>query len=230
MPPQVNIVATVSKGADDLSTVTSTAVDTTNADCILALVESGFGVTFSDSAGNTGWADCGAGNVQVGNSGNTYARILFKKNPVTSASHTFTVSGSFQVPRFTVFALSNTSSSPIGLFNTKQLSSGTSITLNSLTPDDDGSLLLLAVALTAGDVTGYDSGFTSDGTSGVVIGVNAAHLLQSSKGPVAPTASWASAASAAAILLAVKPTPPPSPAVMTAYPNTLRGRLAVVGY
>lgn len=204
-----NIVATAKTGADNLSNNTTPAVNTTGATCYVAFLEGAAGAVLSsnlsDSAGNSGWADCGAGYVATG-SGSRFVAAYYLKNPITSASHTFTVSTSFQIPRFVVYAINGEASSPIGAFGSKAASGATSITMNSLTPAVDNSLLLWGLTLdSVANVGSYDSSFVSDNASGSIIGANAAHLQQGAKAAVAPTASWTGSDAAGAILLAISP-------------------------
>ena len=205
----IELAFTVAKGADDLSNNSSAAYDTSSAapDFIAVVMVGGFTITFSDSETNS-WSDCGAGYVQVGDSSkNVGVRILTCKNPVLSASHVFTGSSGYQGPRFTVYGLKGTASSPIGLYGTKQLTAGTTITANSLEPADDGSFLIFGVASNGAAPDSFDSGFTEVGASGAGAGVASGYLLQGAKSAVAPTATWLTSQTGSAILLAVKPAP-----------------------
>lgn len=206
----INIVATAKTGANDLSNNTTPAVNTTGATCFVAFLEGVSGAVLSsnlsDSAGNSGWVDCGAGFVATGSGSGKYVAAYYLKNPTTSASHTFTVSTSFQVPRFVVYAISGEAASPIGAFGSKAVSGTTSMTMNSLTPAVDNSLLLWGVTLdNVANVGSYDSSFVSDNATGSIIGANAAHYQQGTKAAVAPTASWTGSDGAGAIIVAISP-------------------------
>lgn len=212
----------------DLSTVTTAPIDTTGATLLVAVVSASSALAPSDSAGNT-WTPRGSYTP-----GGPTVQIWDCVNPVTSASHTLSagsVSG-FQTPAAALMAFKGgDTASP---FESRTGAAGSSVTSQqpgSVTPVNDGSLLIAGLSTSVNATPGVDGGFSQNhANSSVSRTVGSGYLIQGAKAAANPTFSWTGSGNAAATIAVYRPAPTPSPAVMTAYPNTLRGRLAVVGY
>jgi hypothetical protein len=165
-----------------------------------------------------------------GNSrGNT--QIFFAPNPSTSATHTFTILGTF--PSVAVFACSGTSTTyPFAGFNGYNgPSGGTTWQPGSVTPVEAGDLIIVGgSANSATSTPSCDSGFSSPvfETDNITIAVIEAYLVAPNTSAVNPTCTVGSAAwsGAIAVFPAAGATPPVNPAPLsmvtggTGYPGS----------
>jgi hypothetical protein len=176
------------------TSVTSSAIDTTGADLIVVFNMSGgaHGLdTLSDSAGNT-WTGL------TTYTGNSAVRLFYCEAPVTSASHTFTLTfpgGPFGTgPTVAVQAWSGSGVSPFDVENGVTSGGPTSGGPGSITPNVSGELIVTVYSTGGSPVSiTIDSGFTildqvtNNGNSAA--GAHA-YLVQMTAGAVSPTFSW----------------------------------------
>ena len=179
------------------NTSVSSAINTTGSNLIIVAIASynpNTAPVLSDSAGNT-WTAL----TEVVEGGITRLRLYYSYAPTTSATHTFTCTGTDIYVGFSVTAYSGASSSPFDVENSNK-SNGVSIatlTAGSVTPSVDDELIVAAIA--SGSIgeqspLSINSGFTIANTSvnlsGEAFGVSLAYIIQTTKGTVNPTFSW----------------------------------------
>jgi len=141
--------AVVASGIQPYNTATSDPFDSTGADFLVVHVghTSSSPGTISDSKSNT-WTQL-----------TTYSSdstIFYVVNPIVGASHTITVTGG-SFPRFTFIAFSGAATSSV--FDKED--GGASTTVGPITPTNDGSLIIAAIASSTGGTSPtVDSPFT----------------------------------------------------------------------
>lgn len=182
--------STDSDGDGDTTGATTSAFDSTGADLLVALVGNFSAGTFTDSEGNT-WTQ-----LTRRDGGNPAITPYYVINPSTSASHTFSVSGGLQFPGISVLAFSADGSITFGA-ETGNTTSGTGINCGSLTPSEDGALLIAAQAIdNDGTNQSINLSYTEvddlPWTNNVQIGTASAYLVQSTAAAINPT--WSSGA------------------------------------
>ena len=187
---------------------TSAAINTSGADLLVLVVSWDAAVTISvsDSAGNT-WTPLTPYAATYNRSGMFYAA-----NAKTSASHTFTVSGTTSSTAFELLAISGSLlTAPFDIQNgAVNNSSPSSIQTGPVTPSQGNSLVIAGISINSTSTsapTAIDSGFTiSDSVafaSGVNYGGGAAYLFQGAPAAVDPTWTISPAAYGAAATIAV---------------------------
>ena len=180
--------------------VTTSGVDTTGADLLVAIVSdyvSDGSVTISDSKSNI-WTALTEETAGISNS-----RLFYAKNATVGSGHTFTggISGSF--PAIAVLAFSGSNLTAPFVQQSANYGTGTSIQAGSLTTTNP-DLLVFGNGFSANNSGfGVDSGFTNDyfishGANN--FGVAISHLIQGASGAINPTASWTSSTAATALL------------------------------
>ena len=165
---------------------TSAAVDTTGANLIVITIGSGTDITITDSEGNTY-------TTAVARTGSTFggrARIAYVYNPTTSASHTWTASGSGEAVAICVRWYSGAASSPLDQTNSSQGSGGTRQP-GSITPSEDNCLVVTGVGVFTVSTATIDSGYTVQGTlvgsSSFSWGMSLADIIQTTATATNPT-------------------------------------------
>lgn len=218
-------------GTTDFSNVTTGAINTSGATLLVVLISSSgaANLTPTDSQGNT-WT-----HAQSNTCTGTANRIFYCVNPSTSASHTFSVSGSFRFPAIAAYAFSGADPSPLDVTNGHDNGTTTSaFNTGSVTPSVDNCLIVAGLCNNVSSAATIDSGFTalsyqSGGSTSQSLGTG--YLIQGGAGAVNPTFSWSGACDADASIVVFKPLPPlVYPHLMTTYPNRVVGRLSVVPY
>lgn len=196
-------------------------IDTTGADLIIVQVTGLFSTnpTLSDSKSNT-WLPL----TKQSTSSDGFSRLYYCQAPIVGSGHNFTVAGASSFSGCTVAAFSGSAASPFDLESGANVSA-TSIQPGSITPSQDGDLVICGVETnlntdfnTAAAING---GFTitdrqpSVGSQGFAQGL--AYLIQTTAAPANPTWSWTSsfqASSPIACFKAAGVTPPPSQGLM----------------
>lgn len=166
-----------------ISPITTTGIDTTGA--TLILIQVGLGqapFSLTDSPGNR-YFQC----YPVFQANSQFGALLACFNPVTNASHTFTLSsGNFPSIAVTCF-----SGIPGGLVNNTAATASTSTTLAmpTLTPPNNNALVVTGICSSNNDTASIDGGFTISVQGGGVSGqkVALAYLIQTSAAAAAPT-------------------------------------------
>lgn len=183
--------------ATGANNITTPAINTTGADLIV-VVESYYnpktGAVLSDAAGNAFTLATSQNNANAIGAG----AIYFVQAPVTNASDTFTLTrtaGSVYAS-IDVFAVSGSAANPLDQVNGAVLTtSGTSLQTGSITPSQNGELVIAALAM--GDNSSaytVNGGFTiSDSVNwayGSGEGSALGYLEQGTAAAVNPTFSW----------------------------------------
>jgi hypothetical protein len=193
----ISLVSHVSVGQTSGSNATSSAINTSGASLLVAMVSSFGGIgTVSDSNSNTWTA---LGQVDDGSSGTT-GRLFYVGSPVVGSGHTFTIGGSV----FSSLCVAAFSGIPASPFD-KQVNQGnvnvvTSFkTVSTITPTNANSLVIAGSALggNGNTFTSIDSSFTfTDKTTGTAAALagSLAYLIQTSIVAENPTVSWTTGA------------------------------------
>jgi hypothetical protein len=185
----INYVIHTTAGSSGGNGVTTTAIDTTGADLI---VVSGafFGTpTLTDSEGNT-WT---ALTVQNGSAGEQ-SQLFYCANPTTDAAHTFTLTGASTFPTIGVVAVSGAASSPFDDENGLSIgTSDTSIQPGSITPSEDGCLVVTSLTTAGGanhTINGTYTASVVDNLASNHYGGGIGWNIQSTAAATNPTWSW----------------------------------------
>jgi hypothetical protein len=178
MAQPIRLLNTVTKGSN--STFTTTAIDTTGAMLLVAVVSCDHTkspLTPTDSRSNT-WS---ALTVQTQSTAQS-TQIFYVAGPTTDAAHTFTLTGSSLLASIAVLAFSGIAvTSPFDKENgVVGPTSSTTVTCGSITPTQNGELII-AAASSGGAVA----------TTGVVY-ISATSGSQIAMGPIIPIAAGVS--------------------------------------
>lgn len=230
-------------GIPDDDNPTTGAIDTTGASliCVIACHELGTG-TISDSAGNTGWTP-----ITVADTTSPARTVLgwYKEAPTTSATHTFTLSGTQIFGSIGVLAFAGTAtSSALDQQETTFTNGATSLEGNGITPSEAGEVVVVMAGAAGDDVTGITTG-TAGGngftlvdhaaSSGNGDGNAVAYQIQTTATVADPKFTWANSDRLSMVTLSFKaaatgsssvspsvspsasvsPSPSPSAAVLT---------------
>jgi hypothetical protein len=165
--------------------VTTNAIDTRGADLIIVISEGNAGAgALSDSKSNI-WTQLPSDQ----NTGPTL-RILYAKNAIVDASHTFTSNPSGEVS-IAVLAFSGSNlTAPFDVDNGAQTSSGTTLQTGSVAPALDGELLVFAVGDSWTGTASVDTGAILDQgafQSNVHFALASAYEIQTTKATRNPT-------------------------------------------
>lgn len=190
--------------------VTSSAIDTTGATLlVLVLISyaSATESTISDSKGNT-WTQ----RTAYINGTLERTRIYYCASPTVGSGHTFAASGTGSFPAIAVSAYSGTAaSSPYDVEAGTQNSSTTSKATGSVTPSQNGDLLVVGAgfgSVGAPVSPAINSSFNVLGSvgnvNGVSFGVCHGYYVQPTAGAINPTISWTTASSIACSITGFK--------------------------
>lgn len=176
--------------------VTTAPINTTGASLIVATVSflQGTAVTFSDSAGNSGWTQVGAASFLAGLS----TAIYYCASPITSSSHTFSIGSGSVVcyPDIAVIAFSGTLlSSPQDQSATNTATASANFAVGPITPGFNGELIISGIG---SDVAAWGSPSVSTLTvtdqtawsSGAHYGAAIAWFVQPAAGAITPNWNW----------------------------------------
>lgn len=210
-------VVSTSAGSTGGTTVTTSGVDTTGADLLVAVV-SYYGQTgtgdpaFSDSKSNS-WTALTARELGFNNAA---VKIFYCKPTSVGSGHTFTAAATNSYPTVSVSAFSGAkATSPFDQESgTATNSASTSYQAGSITPSEDGCLLVAGVT-TDGTSHTINSSFNATATdklSSNRMGGGIAYKVQTTAGAENPTWSWTGSTMRAAALASFKPAAIPAPA------------------
>lgn len=205
----ITLIASTSAGSSDGNSVTTGAIDTTGASLLVVAINSYALVnlpTLSDSKTNTwnqltAWFTTGDGVMQV--------CLFYAVNPTVGSGHTFTASedASFAAIGVMAFGGANTTS-PFDAENQNE-ATGTSLQPGSVTPSEDGEVLVTALGVTS-SATGHsiNSSYILEEeigyASGEHFGIEMAYIIQGSAAATNPTWSWSNSENKSAVIACFK--------------------------
>jgi hypothetical protein len=203
--PITFVAGTVKGTASDGGT--TDAIDTTGADLIVVSVSyyAGFGgtPTVSDSKGNT-WAGLTA------STGNTAARLFYCTPAAVGSGHTFTVGGGGTFPAIAVQAFAGAhATAPYTTQESRNSSaSATSVQPGSLTPSEDGCVLVTAVSTDAGGSgwsvnESFAGPQVADYAFGASMGGGSAYKIQTTAAAQNPAWAWTGGSTPCSAVMAV---------------------------
>lgn len=187
--------------------VTTNAVDTTGANLLVAVPvsyqPSFTSGTVTDSKGNSWTA------LTVKFSGVGRVRIFYSVPTSVGSGHTFTYDGDggTPFPSLYVVAASGAHATPYESEN-GATTTGTSLQPGSVTPAEDGCLVITGLSSVGGNSQTIDGGFTRlqvDINGGNNLAAAGAYLIQGTAGAVNPTWSWSGSNDGAAVVAVFKP-------------------------
>jgi hypothetical protein len=157
---------------------TTSSIDTIGASTILVVLAWQGGGTLSDSQGNSWTA------LTLQGSGPPYSRIFYCDAPKTSATHTFTLTGTYLYASIGILVLSGTATSSFDVENGAS-GNGTTLQTGSVNPSEDGEIIVTTLAVDAGTTESIDSNFvieaSTDFSSGQYYHLVLAYKIQTSK-------------------------------------------------
>jgi hypothetical protein len=162
------IIAQTAGGTGASTGATTAAVNTTGAGLIVLNIgfdSGGSGLAVSDSASNT-WTP-----LTVRNNGTVEEQLFYSASPTTSASHTFSVSGTNVYASITAAAFGG-AAAPFDL-QSGNVGSSNQPNAGSITPSQANELVIAGVACSA-SVTSIDSSFIIP-TNGTIANVGGQH-------------------------------------------------------
>lgn len=166
---------------------TTSAIDTTGADLLVACLSSNDGIaTLSDSKSNT-WTPL---TMTIGGAP-PGVRLYYCRGGTVGTGHTFSSAGVSQYSSVAVAAFSGAHATPFDAENGSNGSGGTQAT-GSVTPSEAGELIIAGLAFnSAGSPLSIDAGFTiaedANYVAGQSYGVGLAYLIQGAAAGVNPT-------------------------------------------
>jgi hypothetical protein len=185
---------------------TSPAIDTTGASLLVAYVADFTGsaaATFADSQGNT-WTALTARPL----TGNMRSQMYYCASPTTSASHTFSATGTNSFAAIAIAAYSGTATSPYDQETGATTLTGTSLATGSVTPSENNELVIYGCgyassALSVSVGTMLDTAAIIGGTS---YGIGLAYEIQTTATARSPSWSWSSSNSCSTTIATFKAT------------------------
>lgn len=185
----ITLVTHQANGSTNSNSATTTAQNTSTS-TLIVLVATSFsgGVVVTDSSSNT-WA-----SLTQQTQGSFFEQIFYCYSPTTSASHTFTATGTSTFPAIAMLAFTGTAGTTVDQQNGTFSTSGTSVQPGSLTPGFANEVVV--TGLTTGNGPGAFSingsfviGDTlQNATNSIVIG--SAYWIQTTATASNPTWSW----------------------------------------
>ncbi len=183
---------------------TSSAIDTTGASLLVAYVADFTGsspATFADSQGNT-WTALTARPL----TGNMRSQMYYCASPSTSASHTFSATGTNSFAAIAIAAYSGTATSPYDQETGATTLTGTSLATGSVTPSENNELVIYGCgyassALSVSVGTMLDTAAIIGGTS---YGIGLAYEIQTTATARSPSWSWSSSNSCSTTIATFK--------------------------
>jgi hypothetical protein len=179
-------------------TVTTNPLDTTGATLLVAVCSTSGLTTFTDNQSNV-WMRAQSTAI----SSFQHTDMFVCVNPITNASHTFTMTGGF--PSICVLAFSGAPGA-VETYATATSSSSTSLGTGSITPAQANTLLVTGMCGPQVRGLSIDGGFTiSDqvgGNTGQLSG--AAYLIQTTVAAAAPTWTLSGSDTCSAMMMAIQ--------------------------
>lgn len=205
-PGGIELLSSIGQASTNGLGFTTASIDTTGASLIVSVISDYVGETASvltDSEGNT-WTVSTATTAS-----NTRCRIAYCVPSSTSASHTFTLSGpAGMYPSLCVAAFSGTHATPLDQANGTGTTGATSAQPGSVTPSEDGELIITGTSHEVVGALSVNGGFTINDQEpsggGTNIGVSMAYYVQPTAGAINPTWSWTGSNNAAARIATFK--------------------------
>ncbi len=205
----IEVVFVVSTGSGDGSNVTTAAQNSTTVDYILiakrywstepTLTDNQTGNTYSAVTAAQDSGD-GTGRPRL----RLYGGIPGDKD----ASHTWTLSGSFNEPGITVWGLKGVKqTSPIDQTSGAGVDGGTSIQAGSITPSEDNCIVICAAGYKIGTSGSINLSFTGNFIDGVNFfsnGGGGGYEIQTTATARNPTISWTGTNDASASIVSIK--------------------------
>lgn len=193
-----SLLGNVAAGSTGANSVTTASVDTTGANLLVLCLSSYSSVarpTISDSKSNT-WI---AAADYTKNNGSPRSTIFYCYGGTVGSGHTFTASGTSSSASIAVLYFSGAVSSPKDQHNGTITNSAGTIATGSVTPTNNGQLLVAMIGRNLGVGTGVtiNGGFTIANQIATVggnhFGIGAAYLIQTTATAANPT--WTDGAS-----------------------------------
>lgn len=195
------VASTIQRATNGTAPVTTTAINTTGANLIvLSLIHTNSQPTVTDSYGNLWTPLTALGSSQV-------SRLFYCVNPTVGPGHTFTATQSLEsYPVLGVLAVSGASDTPFDVEN-GSTGNSTSLQPGNITPTQDGSLVVTALANGVGTNAAINGGYTaltSDFVNAAAVGGSFAYLIQNSAAQTNPTWTWNSGGASSAAIASFK--------------------------
>jgi hypothetical protein len=184
---------------------TSSSIDTTGANLLVACVsfDAGGSPTLSDSKTNS-WTSI---NTTAG--GSSLIRLYYSVPSSVGSGHNFTIAGSATFAAISVQAWAGAHATPLDQNNHNTADPVSSVQPGSVTPTDNGQLLVTCMNNTndaADSGRTINSSFTVAGQKGLVgsvsYGIASGYFVQTTAAAINPTWSWSSGAVAARAAIA----------------------------
>ncbi len=184
---------------------TTASIDTTGMNLIVVAVGGYHGATptLSDSAGNS-YSTAPPADVGY----DPMLRVFYKYAPTTSATHTFTLTGTNLYGKISVATFSGAATSPLDQELSNYSASATSLATGSITPTQDNELVLALISNnqpfgSTPTVSGYTVGpwVTADGNAN---GAGIAYLIQTTATATNPTWAWTTTSKSCVLAISFK--------------------------
>ncbi len=195
IPPVGGFAFLVGTSADGNDTsATTSAIDTTGADLLIAVLASFSGSgspTISDSNGNS-W-----NYLTLTIESPLRMRLAWCVPTVVGAGHTFTVTGGSSFPDISVAAFSGANATPADQENGNSTAAGTSLSTGSITPSENNELIITGLGVEATISSLSMSGYTiatQKLTSAFFFGTAIAYKIQTSASTENPSWAWTTTA------------------------------------
>lgn len=182
---------------------TTSAINTTGADLLVAFMAYDSGATFSDNLGNT-WT---ALTARSHNGSDTFGRFYYVEAPTVGASHTFSSSITYGAVFVQAWA-NSLSPTAFDKSDGSVSSSGSSAVPPSQTPVENNCVVITAIA-NGNNTSAYsiNSGFTItnsvNAVTGITYGGSMSYKIQTTLGAESPTYSWTGAGATISIATAI---------------------------
>jgi len=198
-------VASVGAGGS-ATTVTTGTVDTSGADCLIAVVsryEDEVGGTLTDSKSNT-WTP-----VSLLPEFTVRCSIWYSAgSPTVGSGHTFTYAGTDVYASVAVMAFAGVHATPLDQEEAEAVGAVTTIGTGSITPTEDNELVVSGLACIDDGTYAVDESMTiayqTPYDSGQHFGLAAAYKIQTTAAAIAPDWSWTDTVDAAACVASFK--------------------------
>lgn len=199
----IALVANTAKSLYYTGVDTTSAIDTTGANLLVVCFSyytAGADPSVTDSKGNT------YTKLTPREGGVAGALIYYCQGGTVGAGHTFSCDASSANRMISVMAFSGVAASPLGLQSGATSGGATSIAPGSVTPAQDGELIVAMAALRDGGTVSVNDGFTiaNQVPYDANIGIAAAYKVQTTAAAANPSFSWASSVYCSAALATFK--------------------------
>lgn len=198
------LVNQVTVNGGTATSATTAAIDTTGANLLVAIVWCYSAITdvVTDSKSNTWTALTAQDHGSLGR-----VRIFYSTPGTVGSGHTATVSGGSLYGGVTFFAFSGADATPFDVQNGALGAGTTSLATGSVTPANDGALLIYGHCLGIASPAGVDVGtivYDDPTVGGNYYGVQSAYYIQTTASAINPTFTQDTAANHSAAIAAFK--------------------------